>query len=429
MKRLALILTFLAPALFAAGQNNPYSIDDECYHWFTIAENSADDFTTGTFEEAQQKLLELSLRKKDTKAQTLYYVEQLRRTSRQAQTIRNRNLAEWDAQEWNARIDEDRETLQRIAKTTGYLQYYYYAADLCQTYYFNTGQDVIAGEMLMAMTKEARETNDEYGMWKSLTYLALLYKRIGDLYNTRVYLREAVRIYERTDNETITRQSMATQYNDLACTYPVGSDSARLFYNKAEHSSLTKQDTMKVAYYKAQLAAWDGDRAEYRRNRDYCLSQSNFTNVIIRGDYFFDCVDNMLDGRRTEAFRSSIDSIYGHQQYIFASNLAYHLGQWETASTVMSRYIFRLENDISILNQQRLSQMSAEYENNRLLADLADASQRQTRTTVWIAVLITLLLLVILLIARKHLKELRKAYATDEARLAELQNEKEKLKE
>jgi hypothetical protein len=38
-------------------------------------------------------------------------------------------------------------------------------------------------------------------------------------------------------------------------------------------------------------------------------------------------------------------------------------------------------------------------------------------------------LLVILLIARKHLKELRKAYATDEARLAELQNEKEKLKE
>ncbi|MBO7371172.1 MAG: hypothetical protein J6U34_01565, partial [Bacteroidales bacterium] len=89
----------------------------------------------------------------------------------------------------------------------------------------------------------------------------------------------------------------------------------------------------------------------------------------------------------------------------------------------------RLNADISSINRQSLGQMSAEYENNHLLAELAAASQKAKRTAILIAVLISLLLLSALTFALLHVKTLRKAYEKDEARLAELQHENELLKE
>ena len=432
MKRIVLILSLLTSALIAAGQNNSYAIDDECFVWFSQSENSVDDFNSDAFDEAQKNLLELSLRRKDTKAQTLYYVEQLKRTCHYGYYTRKQsqlNKEEWDAAYWNELVEQDRGTAQSIAKSTGYLQYYYYASDLCQTYYFNTGQDVIAGDMLIAMMQEARINNDEYGMWRSLIYLSLLYKRYGDMRNTQLYLLDAMHIYETSSDPTITRQGMATQYLDLACTYPVGSDSARINFSKAEQSILTRQDSIKVYYFKAQLSAWDGDHAEYRRYKDYCLSMPSFPALIINGPYVFNCIDNILRDSRTEAFRSSIDSLYFHQQSIFVSQLAAKHGQWETASRALFAYTERLAYDIYNINRQRLGQMSAEYENNRLRDDLAQASQKVTRTTIWIAVLLTIILLGALFIALRHVRSLKKAFYKEEARIAELQHENNELKE
>ena len=137
MKRIVLILSLLTSALIAAGQNNSYAIDDECFVWFAQSEDSVDDFNSDAFDEAQKNLLELSLRRKDTKAQTLYYVEQLKRTCHYGYYTKKQsqlNKEEWDAAYWNELVEQDRETAQSIAKSTGYLQYYYYASDLCQTY-------------------------------------------------------------------------------------------------------------------------------------------------------------------------------------------------------------------------------------------------------------------------------------------------------
>lgn len=417
MRRYAIILIVLLSAFVAAGQNNPYSIDDECYKWFSIAEQYVDDFESDTFDEAQRNLLEISLRKKDTKAQNLYYATQLKHTSRLAQRTRRQNIKDhvaWDAAYWNQRMEEERETAQRIAKATGYMQYYYYASDLCQTYYFNTGQDVIAGEMLTAMMQEARETEDEYAMWKSLIYVATLYKRIGDMINTQKYLLEAVKIYENTTDETILRQGMTTQYCDLASTFPVGSESARLYFKKAEDARLTQIDTLKVDYYKAQLAAWDGNAAEYRKLKYSCLSMQNFTFTIVGGDSFFECIDNILRGSSTGSFKNSIDSLYFHQQLDFASRLAAKLGQWETASAALAVYVERLNNDINNINNQRLGQMTAEYENNRLQAELAEASQKVIRKTIWVAVLLGVILLGFLTFSFFHVRALKRAYKKNE---------------
>lgn len=413
MRKFAIILSLLTTALFATGQNNPYSIDDECYKWFSIAEQYVDDFESDTFDEAQRNLLEISLRRKDTKAQNLYYVTQLKHTSRLAQRTRRQNLkdnVEWDAAYWNQRMDQERETAQRIAKATGYTQYYYYASDLCQTYYFNTGQDVIAGDMLTAMMQEARESGDEYAMWKSLIYVSLLYKRVGDMSNTQKYLLEAVDIYENTSDETILRQGMTSQYCDLACTYPIGSDKARQNLIKAERSRLTQTDSLKVDYYKAQLAAWDGDAAEYRNLKYSCLAAPNFTYTITGGDYLFDCIDNILRGSSTGPFKNSIDSLHYHQQLNFTSSLAAKRGQWETASAILAEYVERLNNDITITNKQRLGQMTAEYENNRLQAELAAASQKVMRKTIWVAILLGVILLGFLTFSFFHVRALKRAY-------------------
>ena len=413
MRKFAIILSLLTTALFATGQNNPYSIDDECYKWFSIAEQYVDDFESDTFDEAQRNLLEISLRRKDTKAQNLYYVTQLKHTSRLAQRTRRQNLkdnVEWDAAYWNQRMDQERETAQRIAKATGYTQYYYYASDLCQTYYFNTGQDVIAGDMLTAMMQEARESGDEYAMWKSLIYVSLLYKRVGDMSNTQKYLLEAVDIYENTSDETILRQGMTSQYCDLACTYPIGSDKARQNLIKAERSRLTQTDSLKVDYYKAQLAAWDGDAAEYRNLKYSCLAAPNFTYTITGGDYLFDCIDNILRGSSTGPFKNSIDSLHYHQQLNFTSSLAAKRGQWETASAILAEYVERLNNDITITNKQRLGQMTAEYENNRLQAELAAASQKVMRKTIWVAILLGVILLGVLTFSFFHVRALKRAY-------------------
>ena len=413
MRKFAIILSLLTTALFATGQNNPYSIDDECYKWFSIAEQYVDDFESDTFDEAQRNLLEISLRRKDTKAQNLYYVTQLKHTSRLAQRTRRQNLkdnVEWDAAYWNQRMDQERETAQRIAKATGYTQYYYYASDLCQTYYFNTGQDVIAGDMLTAMMQEARESGDEYAMWKSLIYVSLLYKRVGDMSSTQKYLLEAVDIYENTSDETILRQGMTSQYCDLACTYPIGSDKARQNLIKAERSRLTQTDSLKVDYYKAQLAAWDGDAAEYRNLKYSCLAAPNFTYTITGGDYLFDCIDNILRGSSTGPFKNSIDSLHYHQQLNFTSSLAAKRGQWETASAILAEYVERLNNDITITNKQRLGQMTAEYENNRLQAELAAASQKVMRKTIWVAILLGVILLGFLTFSFFHVRALKRAY-------------------
>ena len=138
MKRLILILMLLVPASLWA-QNNAYKIDDECYSYFRTAEQTVDDVESGAFDVAVQGLLESALRKKDVKAQTIYYVEILKRESRLAQTARTQDISSWDSSMWNARIEEARETAQRVARATGFMQYYYYASELCQTYYSGHG--------------------------------------------------------------------------------------------------------------------------------------------------------------------------------------------------------------------------------------------------------------------------------------------------
>lgn len=406
MKRLAILMMMLSLALPAAAQNNAYAIDDECFVYFTQSEHSVDDFESDAFETAQQQLLETSLRKKDVKAQTLYSVEQLKRTSHYAQHLRKKDIPGWDKAYWNDKMEKDRETVQRISRSSGYTQYYYYATELSLTYFYNTKQDIMAEEMLTGLMEEARLEGDEYAMWKTLMYLGKLYLRTSDQHSSQKTFREVVRIYEASQDPMIKRQSICNQLCDLADTYPIASDSARLFYSKAEEGSVTLSDTIRVKYYKAQLAAWDNDISSYRQNRDYCLSKPSFPSMIRGAKPCFECIDNILASKPTSAFLESIHALHSPQQMSFASHFAARRGQWETAAAISFQHIDRLYKDIHFVSSQRINQMAAQWENNRLEAKLEAASRRVTRITVFVGVLITLLLLSVLIYAliRKNKK-------------------------
>ena len=421
MKKLAAILSILLCGAFYAGaQNNSYAIDDECFTYFMAAEHSIDDFESDEFEVAVQQLLEASLRKKDTKAQTIYYVEILKHSSHLAQWERGIDIGSWDGQYWNSRIEHERETAQRIAKATGYMQYYYYATELCQTYYFNTSQSIVATAELSAMMEEAKESGDEYAMWRTLIFLSKLYQRFSDLYNTQKYLLEVAKIFETSQDPTIKNQNMAVQFCDLADTYPVASDSARLFYHKADINSRTSLDSMRVAYYYAQLAAWDNDLESYRRNKEYCLSLKPFRSVIRGGVACLECIDCILENKQRRSFDEPIKGLYFRQQLSYLSQLAAKNGQWEIATLIEKKHVEHLYLDIYFVNNERLDELSAQYGNTRLTADLAAASQKVTRNTIMIGVLIVLLLVVALLFAIFHVRTLKRAYDRDEEVIADL---------
>lgn len=65
MRRLVSIILTLTLAVTAAGQNNPYSIDDECFTYYSEAERLVEDVDSDEFSTVNAKLLSTALAKGD----------------------------------------------------------------------------------------------------------------------------------------------------------------------------------------------------------------------------------------------------------------------------------------------------------------------------------------------------------------------------
>ncbi len=85
---------------FSTSKNNPYEIDDECYRWYQQAEQAMNDFQSDACEKAIAKLQETARAKKDEKARTLYYVEELKPLSGLDQGVYDYVLKQPDAEEY-----------------------------------------------------------------------------------------------------------------------------------------------------------------------------------------------------------------------------------------------------------------------------------------------------------------------------------------
>ena len=136
----ALILA-LAAALPCFAEGNPYAIDQQCYEYFRMAENLVDDLSNNAFEVANDALLKRAVECADEKARTLHYVGLLKRTTRL-------NRHNPDRLAGNNAVEAARRQLMTVASETGYMQYFYYAYELAQTYYVNTRQEGHAQNLL-----------------------------------------------------------------------------------------------------------------------------------------------------------------------------------------------------------------------------------------------------------------------------------------
>lgn len=424
MRRLSIFILLLATAVGAAAQNNPYEIDDECFKYFSQAENLVNDLGSDEFEKANEKLLATATAKGDQKARTLYYVGQLKRISRRGQ-----KASRSEKEKWNAEIEAARLKLSEVAKETNYLQYHYYSYELAQTYYFNTGQHIAGTKLLNDMMEEAKASGDEYGLWQCLRYISQLYQRENDQYTTRKYLKQVVDLHLKSNDPLVKRQSITRQCCDLADTYPVASDSARLYYRLGEQKSDLHLDTLRINYYKAQLAAYDRDFKAYRNYRDYCLSDKSFNYLFRTGDVLFNCVDKLIDGQLSlEKDKRQLDTLYYSQQKNYLASLAGRYYVWDVSSYMRSRQYDYLLGSISRINDQRLDEVAAQYGNFYLNAELAEKSRQVTKITVLVALLLSLMLLGALMFTWVHLKNLQKGKRKDEERIAELQEANEKVR-
>lgn len=416
-----MILCLLAAFVPLAAQNNPFEIDDECYKYYQQAELSVSDVASDTFEKANAKLLETALAKQDEKARTLYYVEALKRCSRMGRIAPESNRVHF-----NAEIEEARRQLQEVAKQTGYIQYYYYAFDLCQTYYFNTGQTLRAHELLNEMIRISETEGDEYGLWQAVRFIAQLYQKQGDLTNTRRYLKRGLDIWENSRDPSVRRQSVSRMYNDLADTYDIGTDSARLFYNRAWQAASQDLDTLRCTFYDALQAAFDEKKDEYRADRDFCMRHPSFKTLFPTGGTCFRVVDDILGGVSPSNVR--MDSVSVVKQRHFLGRLAYKYGLLDAAYYLTYAEASSSQSNISSMNDIRLGELSSQWEKSRMSTDLAAKSAQVTRVTRLVMILVLIILLGALVFSMIYVHHLRKSKRKDELRIAELKEANEKVR-
>ena len=383
---IALVLCCTAAALPCFAGGNPYAIDQQCYEYFRMAENLVDDTSNNAFEVANDALLKRAVECGDEKARTLHFVGILKRATRL-------NRHNPDRLAGNNAVEAARRQLMTVASETGYKQYFYYAYELAQTYYVNTRQEGHAQNLLQEMLSLAQDKEDDYGLWQGERYIATLYHSQNDFRNSRRFFQEAIRIYERSQDPLIRRQSLTRVCCDLSETYPVGSDSARLYIRKAEETAYLHQDTLRCYYYKSQLAALDGKPDTYSYYRDYCLGDPNFAAVIKATPEYFECVEGiMANSVSAQEFGSKFQHVNYVQQMVFLRELALRKQRWDIATTAGNGVIQSLYSAISRMNDMRIEEVSAAHGNYELSAQLA---RQQKRTRVVTSIVLTLVIVIL----------------------------------
>ena len=407
---LILLLLVLLPS---RAQNNPYEIADECYHLFVKAESL---LGKPGFEEASAALFEAAMRLKDTEAEPLYYVAGLKNQTRQPGSPEN-----------DAAVDMACQKLKAIAEKYGYKQYYYYAYQMAQTYYYNRGMINRSMESAREMQADAIAHNDEYGVWSGDKYLASLYIGQNDYMSAKKHLLDALELYNNSTDDVIRRQSPSRRYCDLADTYPIGSDSARINVDKAMAGAKQLMDTLRCKYYYARIAALDGNWDEYARLRDECLSDESFTHIIINSTQFFKLLDDIHEG----TFDKSVEEVFkagNVRQIKLIANVCENNGYKDFAFEVEKHLVRNLERTISRANQSRLSELDVSMGKAALSADLAHKEAEIDTFNTIILILIMVLFIASATFAGVHIYNLQKSRRKDEARIAELQEANEKVR-
>ena len=419
MKRFTTVLIFLLAVLLPlAGQNNPYELDDECYPLFQQAE-----LLVGKegFEEVNAAFLRTAVTKGDTKSQTLYYIERLKHFIRLSPS---KKLPTPEAEEAVLKAFEEAKS---AADRFGFPQYYYYAYELVQNFYYNHKLRIRTFELVQEMQQISADRNDAYGQWMGYRYLVALYIAQSDYMTAKQYILKAIEIHDTTSDPVIKKQSLTRLYCDLADTYVIGSDSLRINVEKAVAASQVHLDTLRCEYYLAKIAAYEKRVKDYTRHRDYCLQDPQLSTISSTAVRLFETLDDILYGSfDATAVNDLADNKIREVKFI--ANVAEIYGYKDQAFEIERLMVRKFEGLFSESNTSKIAELDTRMGKAFLAAELANKEKEMLRIYRVLAALLLIILLIAILFFWTHSRNLRKARERDEQRIAELKEANEKVR-
>ena len=415
MKRYAIIILTLClsmPLLLA--QNNLYEIDDACY---SLLEEAESQIGRAGFEQANARLLEMSIVKGDARAQTFYYVERLKDLIARLEGV-NPSTNEQDAQ-----VIRYMEDLQNMSLKLGLRQFYYYAYDLAQAHFYNHGKVVSTMELIQEMQQKAERERDDYGRWMAARYMVSIYVSQNDYVSAKKHILEALRIYNTTNEMSVRRQQIARLYCDLADTYPIGHDSVAINLKKAWAACSVHMDTLRCELYGAKLAAYEKDLEMYTLLRDRCLADPRLAQISATAPKLFENIDAIVfEHDASKINLTGMGSRLREVKYI--ADIAEHYGFKDEAFALKRQVVAFEENTLSQINQSKIMEMETSLGNIRLQGDLSREQAKILRMVVWMSILGVALLLgvaVFLFLNVRHLRRINGQLreANEKVRLAD----------
>ncbi len=405
-----LVMAF-ATASVCYAQNNPYQIDDECYKYMTEADRL---IGKPGFDEQNEALLRTALLKEDKKAEVLYYVEKLRDNTRRP-----------DAGE--QQILESQARLKEIAERYDYMQYYFQSYQFVKNYYYNNGKRFRALDVLLEMQQLAIAKDNEYGKWLSDGELASIYLNFGAGKAARSNLARLIDIYKNTDNPTIRRQSLCNYYLNYAEAFAVDVDSVEFYVNMAWKAAKIETDSVRCARETAKIQAMKGNRSEYTKYRDICLSSDNINAIGRYTGFLFSCIDEIFDGTFNHDQKEIYTGISINNIRVL-SCVAEATGQYRLAGYLKNICLDGKEKELNDLLDMNLSEMEAKYKNNELSATIEEQTSELKVVNVIVAVLLSVILLGGILGLYIYVRNLRKSQRKDRIMIAELTEANERAR-
>lgn len=405
-----LVMAF-ATTQFCYAQNNPYQIDDECYKYMTEADKL---IGKPGFDEQNEALLRTALLKEDKKAEVLYYVEKLRDNTRRP-----------DAGE--QQVLESQARLKEIAERYDYMQYYFQSYQFVKNYYYNNGKRLRALDVLLEMQQLALAKDNEYGKWLSEGELASIYLNFGAGKAARSNLARLIDIYKNTDNPTIRRQSLCNYYLNYAEAFAVDVDSVEIYVNMAWKAAKIETDSVRCAREKAKIEAMKGNRSEYTKYRDICLSSDNINAIGRYTGFLFSCIDEIFDGTFNHDQKEIYTGISINNIRVL-SCVAEATGQYRLAGFLKNICLDGKEKELNDLLDMNLSEMEAKYKNNELSATIEEQTSLLKIVHIIVVVLVSVILLGGLLGLFIYVRNLRKSQRKDRIMIAELTEANERAR-
>ena len=408
-----LFLTVLVSPVMA--QNNAFDLDDDCYKCYLKADQY---LGKKEFDGYNAALLSCALEKGDNKAETLYYVEYLKNLTRVI-TARKKvdNTRGNISEEEETTVTQAAQNVLNVSRKYGYPQYFYYAYEILENFYYNQDQFLKVMELVEEMQKVARENKEDYGIWMGDRYMISLYVAQNDYISAKKYILKAIDMFNSTEDPTILRQSATRLYCDLADTYPIGHDSVLVNVSKAEATRKQHLDTLRCQYYRAKLNAFYKDKEGYEAARNYCLGDPYLFQISQTAEEMFANLDKIVftpEGEDPQIDISGMDIRVREYKYI--ANVAENYNFKDLAFEMEKHLVSRNENLLSASNRSKLTELETRMGYDTLNAKVDEQASDLAKATRTLLLLITFILLGVLTFSWIYIANLKKA--NEKVRLA-----------